>query len=61
MQGRDNRYILRLWWDGNQGDQWRASLRDLDSDDTVNFATVEQLVGFLAALTEERVEEPLEN
>ncbi len=51
MQARDNRYILRLWWDGERDDQWRASLRDIDSEDVINFASVEQLVVYLGTLT----------
>jgi len=61
MQARDNRYILRLWWDGERDDQWRASLRDIEGEDVINFASVEQLVTYLATLTRLLSEEALES
>lgn len=56
MAGREERYLLKLWCDGSKSDDWRASLRDLLSEDTWHFGTVDQLMSHLAAITQSDVE-----
>lgn len=56
MAAREERYLLKLWCDGSESDDWRASLRDLLSEDTWHFGTVDQLMSHLAAITESDVE-----
>lgn len=56
MAAREERYLLKLWCDGSKSDDWRASLRDLLSEDTWHFGNVEQLMSHLAAITETDVE-----
>ena len=52
MNGSDNRYLLRLWSDGGKGDVWRASLKDLTSEASWHFASIEQLLTHLTELSD---------
>lgn len=56
MAAREERYLLKLWCDGSKSDDWRASLRDLLSEDTWHFGTVDQLMKHLAAITQADVD-----
>ena len=51
--GKDNRYLLRLWCDGAGGDEWRASLRELNGQESWKFASIADLVRFLGSLDSE--------
>lgn len=51
MNGSDNRYLLRLWCDGGKGDAWRASLKDLTSETSWYFSSIEQLLTHLRDLS----------
>jgi hypothetical protein len=40
-------YLLRLWWVGEEGAGWRASLHDPHTGERVGFASVEEMFDFL--------------
>jgi hypothetical protein len=42
-------YVLRLWRDGPRHEDWRASLKDIDSKEVSHFKSLEALVNYLAA------------
>lgn len=42
-------YVLRLWRDGERAEDWRASLKDIESKEVRNFGSLEALVKFLAS------------
>lgn len=48
MRDFDASYLLRLWRDGRGDDAWRASLRDLRSQETATFHTLADLAEHLA-------------
>lgn len=56
MQGSDNRYLLRLWSDGSGSHAWRASLKDLRSDESWHFGTIQQLLAHLKELSDSDTE-----
>ena len=49
MLGGEGRYLLRLWIDGVDGDEWRATLKELGSESSWNFASLEEFVRFIAS------------
>jgi hypothetical protein len=48
MRDFDGSYLLRVWRDGRGDDAWRASLRDLRSQETTTFHTLAALAEHLA-------------
>ena len=44
-------YLLRLWQVRDDGQQWRASLEDVQTGDLCGFENVKALVMYLQALT----------
>jgi hypothetical protein len=40
-------YMLRLWWDGAEEGEWRASLEDPHTGERTGFASPEALLAFL--------------
>lgn len=48
----DASYLLRVWRDGRGEDAWRASLKDLRSQETLTFQDLQTLAGFIAGFGE---------
>ncbi len=47
MRPRDERYLLRVWRDGDGAGAARASLRHLETSEQHHFADLERLLDFL--------------
>jgi hypothetical protein len=43
--------ILRLWRNGNETDDWRASLQDLRTQELVRFSSLDALMRYLEGHT----------
>jgi len=43
-------YLLRLWWEDDEGGYWRARLENVATGEAQGFASLEKLVEFLESL-----------
>jgi hypothetical protein len=51
-------YLLRLWRVRDDGQQWRASLEDVQTGELCGFINVKALVKYLEALTAQDLSQP---